>query len=258
MQVLNMFNRPYACARVAIAAAVLCSSPVLAQDYPFSIELAAGPSWQAKNDVQIPNDSEGTRFSLKDLAGDGPWAAFRLNAIWNINDRHGIRLLLAPLSYTETGTFDEQVDFAGQTYAAGTRTKASYRFNSYRLSYRYHFYDKGRWNLWVGATAKIRDAEIKLKQGDVSSKDDNVGFVPLLYFAADYRLSERWSLAADIDALAGGPGRAIDLGLMLNYSVGPQWKIGFGYRGLEGGVDNDEVYNFAWFNSALISANYRF
>ncbi len=253
-----MFERGYALAIVAIGFAALPGSPVLAQNYPFSIELAAGPSWQANNDVQIPNDSEGTRFSLKDVAGSGPWTAFRINAIWNINERHGIRLLIAPLSYTETGAFDDPVDFAGQTYVAGMKTEASYRFNSYRLSYRYHFYDKGPWKLWVGATAKIRDAEIRLKQGDISSKDDDVGFVPLLYFAADYQFSDRWSLAADIDGLAGGPGRAIDLGLMLNYSVDQQWKVGIGYRALEGGVDNDEVYNFAWFNSALISANYRF
>ena len=49
---------------------------------------------------------------LEELVGDGPWAAGRLYLTWNIKRRHGLRLLLAPLSYTETGTFDEPVDFA--------------------------------------------------------------------------------------------------------------------------------------------------
>lgn len=251
-------TRPIICGGCATVLLALLSNPLLAQTYPFSLELEAGPSWQGRNDVQIPNDDEGTRFSLRGLVGDGPWPAVRLTAIWNINARHGLRFLLAPLSYTETGRLEEDVQFVGETYAAGEKTQATYTFNSWRIGYRYHFYDKGPWNLWVGATAKIRDAEIRLKQGTVSSKDDNVGFVPLLYFAADYRFNENWSVAADIDALAGGPGRAIDLGVRLNYALSEQWTIGLGYRALEGGVDSDDVYNFAWFNSALLSTRYRF
>ena len=237
--------------------ALACGSAV-AQDNRFELDLEVGPTWQSKNDVQIPNDKEGTRFSLKDLAGEGPWAGVRLSGIWNINEKHGMRLLLAPLSYTENGTLDRETRFAGETYQPNERTKASYTFNSWRLGYRYQFYDKGPWDLWVGGTAKIRDAEIKLEQGSVSSKDDNVGVVPLLYLAANYQINDRWSLAADFDGLAGGPGRAIDLGIRVNYQVADRWKLGLGYRLLEGGVDSDDVYNFAWFNSLMFSANYRF
>ena len=42
------------------------------------IELEAGPVWQSRNDVQIPNTDAGTRFSLVDLAGKGPLPAARL------------------------------------------------------------------------------------------------------------------------------------------------------------------------------------
>ncbi|NIP82853.1 MAG: hypothetical protein GWM90_27970, partial [Gemmatimonadetes bacterium] len=68
------------------------------------IELEAGPAWQSYNDVEIPNDGSATRFSLYDLAGAGPWPAGRIYVTWNIDDRHGIRLLAAPFSLTETGT----------------------------------------------------------------------------------------------------------------------------------------------------------
>ncbi|MBT8446243.1 MAG: hypothetical protein HKO62_05375 [Gammaproteobacteria bacterium] len=112
--------------------------------------------------------------------------------------------------------------------------------------------------MFVGGTLKIRDAEIKLTQGATSSLDDDVGVVPLLYLGGEYRFDDRWSVAADVDGLAGGPGRAIDLGVRVNYRVGEQWQLGVGYRTLEGGVDNDDVYNFSWFNSLLFSAMYRF
>ena len=230
-----------------------------AQETPkFVVELEAGSVWQSKNDVQIPNDDTGTRFSLVDLAGEGPWPAARVYFTWNISERHGIRALLAPLSYTETGTFDEPVNFVGETYLPGVPTEATYQFNSWRLTYRYQFHRGDRWNWWVGFTAKVRDAKIELRQGDTSSMDSDVGFVPLLHLAADWRFADRWHLLMDLDALAGGPGRAEDLGLKVAFDINEQWTVTAGYRTVEGGADTDEVYNFAWFNSFVMSGIVRF
>ena len=81
---------------------------------------------------------------------------------------------------------------------------------------------------------------------------------PLLYFRADWSFAERWHFIFDIDALAGGPGRAIDLTARLAYDIGPRWGVTVGYRTVEGGADVDEVYNFAWFNAATASVVLRF
>ena len=90
----------------------------------FEIELEAGPVWQTVNDVQIPNNNAGTRFSLVDFAGKGPWAAPRVYFTWNIRPRHSVRLLAAPLSYTESGEFGAPVDFEGESFEAGVSTDA--------------------------------------------------------------------------------------------------------------------------------------
>jgi len=34
--------------------------------------------------------------------------------------------------------------------------------------------------------------------------------------------------------------------------------VGAGLRTLEGGADNEQVYNFTWFNYALVTADYQF
>jgi len=224
----------------------------------FNVELEVGSVWQTSNDVQIPNDANGTRFSLEELVGSGPWPAGRFYFTWNIKGRHGIRLTLAPLSYTETGEFDAPVLFAGEAYAPGVPTEATYQFNSWRLSYRYRFHSGERWRWWVGFTAKVRDAKIRLEQGSIASEDTDLGFVPLLHLAGDWRFAERWHFLFDLDALAGGPGRAEDLALKVSYDIGDRWSVAGGYRTVEGGADVDEVYNFAWFNYAVVSAAYRF
>jgi hypothetical protein len=246
-------------ALLALVAGLLGVGGAAAGESPdFSLELELGPAWQSRNDVQIPNSELGTRFSLEELVGQGPWFAGRLYLTWNINDKHGLRLLAAPLSYTESGTFDEAVQFAGETYQPGTPTEATYQFNSWRLGYRWHFHSSDRWDLWTGLTAKIRDAKIELAQGDTTSRDTDVGFVPLLHFAADYRLADDWHLLFDLEGLAGGPGRAFDVALKLGYDIDERWSVTAGYRTVEGGADVDEVYSFAWFHYAALSAVLRF
>ena len=246
-------------ALVVAAVELMAATAVIAQEPTrFAVELEAGPVWQSRNEVQIPNDAEGTRFSLVDLAGNGPWPAGRLYFTWNINERHGLRALAAPLSFTETGTLEAPVDFAGSSYLPGVPTEATYQFDSWRLTYRYRFHHGDRWTWWVGATAKIRDAKIELQQGGVTSRDTDLGLVPLLHLAADWRLAERWHLLLDLDALAGGPGRAEDFSAKLAYDLNERWAITAGYRTVEGGADTDDVYSFGWFHYAVVSGIYRF
>lgn len=237
---------------------LLTTGQSFGQDTGTSIELELGAVWQDRNKVQIPNSAVSDQFLLTDIAGSGPWTSARLNASWNLNGPHGMRLVLAPLSYEETGQLPADTVFAGESFQGQQAVNAEYRFNSWRLGYRYQYYESDRWNLWIGGTAKVRDAKIELNQNGMSAVDDNVGFVPLLYLAGDYQIDSRWSFRFDFDGFAGGPGRAFDLSVKLGYQLNDNWRLSAGYRTLEGGVDNDDVYNFAWFNTAFLSLDYRF
>jgi hypothetical protein len=249
---------------IALLSVVLLAGvkPVLGSDRDtmsrFAVELEGGTVWQSKNDVQIPNSEEGTRFSLLDIQGSGPWPAARIYLTWNINPRHSLRALLAPLSITETGALSSSTSFAGATFDAGVPTESTYRFNSWRLTYSYRFHQSTRWSWWVGFTAKIRNAKIELSQDDTSAAKTDVGFVPLLHVRGWYAFTPSWRVVLDMDALAGGPGRAEDASLKLYADVGERWSVSAGYRTVEGGADVDEVYNFAWLHYAVASLSYRF
>lgn len=229
----------------------------LGNESRFAVEPEIGFVWQSRNDVQIPNSTLGTRFSLVELVGSGPSPAARVYLTWNITSRHGLRALLAPFSYTERGVPGEPVHFAGAAFQSGLPTEATYKFNSWRLTYHYRIHDGERWRWWIGFTAKIRDAKIRLEQEGVASEDTDVGFVPLLHIRAEWRFTEHWRLHLDLDALAGGPGRAEDLSVKLSRQLGKRWAIAAGYRTLEGGADVESVYNFAWFHYAVVSLVYR-
>jgi hypothetical protein len=244
----------------AAVLALLVASPAFAASPQsrFALEVEGGAVWQSRNDVEIPNDGTATRFSVVDVVGNGPFPAARLYFTWNISDRHGLRVLLAPLVISGTGQSDVPLDFAGESFAAGQPIDATYRFNSWRLSYRYRLFDSERWTGWIGFTAKIRDAEVRLEQGATVGKDTDVGFVPLLHLAADWRFSDGWRLSFDGDGLAGGPGRAFDASLKLVRDFDDRWSMAGGYRTVEGGADVDAVYNFAWLHYAVLSVTRRF
>jgi len=241
------------------ALALLVPAPAAAQMRTprLAIELEGGALWQSRNDVEIPNDGSATRFSLVDVAGNGPWPTARLYVTWNLTERHGLRLLVAPFSLTESGVLDVPVRFAGASYAPGQPVNATYTFNSYRLSYRYRVHAGARTAAWVGFTGKIRDAEVALEQGATASRKDDVGFVPLLHLAGDWRVAPHWRLDLDVDGLAGGPGRAVDAALELGYDPGGPWMVQLGYRTLEGGADVPDVYSFAWLHYAVASVVWR-
>lgn len=221
------------------------------------IELEAGPVWQSRNDVAIPGDT-GTRFALDDLTGAGPFPYGRVIVDVDLAPRHGLRALIAPLELSGTSTLAGPVTFRGAAYAAGVPTRATYRFNSYRLTYRYLLACCRDSALHVGATVKIRDAKIALRQGALSRTKYDLGVVPLLHVAFEQRLSTRLRFAADADFAAAPQGRAIDFAAKLYYDLDDRRSLAIGYRMVEGGADNDTVYTFAWFHQAVLSASFRF
>ena len=227
----------------------LLSSAISHAGTTVSVEGAA--LWQTRNDQRIPGVG-GTLFSLSDW-NSGPFAVYRIYLSHRWNERHELRALYAPLSVNLSGRFGQPVTFLEETFAADTPTDALYRFNSYRLTYAYHFESQGPWSFALGFTGKIRDAEVRLTQGATSQSKTNVGFVPLLNFQARRELGARWAFTADLDGLAAPQGRAFDLALFLERDLEVAGlRLFGGYRMLEGGADNDQVYNFAWLHYATL------
>lgn len=217
----------------------------------FQLETAG--LWQTRNEFRLPGNA-GTQVELAGFKS-GPFFAPRFYAEWDINQKHGLRLLVAPLAFHVPFTPSAALSVKGQSFAAGTPVTVRYKFNSYRLTYRYLFDSDGAWSFRLGATAKIRDANISVTDGTTTAQDPNLGFVPLLHFGVRRSLGEQWFADLDVDALAAPQGRAEDVALRLGYDLTP-WEMSFGYRFLEGGADNDRVFTFAFLHYAFVAAAY--
>jgi len=223
-----------------------------------SLDLESGAVWTGKNDVRVEGNT-GTLFSLGgDLKSNDPSAYFRARSTWHINSRHEVSVLAAPLREEYSGSFATPVNFSGTAFAANAPTTVRYRFDSYRLTYRYNFVTTDTVTFGMGLTGKIRDASIEMNQGNVSARESNIGFVPLINFRLDWRFAPRFSLLVEGDALVGPNGRAEDVLAAVQYHATENLALRLGYRVLEGGVDSDSNYNSTLFHYLAAGVTWKF
>lgn len=222
------------------------------------VDVEGGAAFTGYNDLAIPAD-DGTRVSLKDDIASDPAMAMRVRLGYTFAGRHTVSALIAPLTVYGTGTLDRDVTYQGTTFSKGTRVSSTYRFDSYRLTYRYTFVDSDDLEIAAGITGKIRSADIALMSDEGYAHRSDLGVVPLINFSARWGFRDPFSLVIDADALASPYGRAEDVLAALQYDSAKNvsWRIG--YRLLEGGSDGGgNVYTFALFHYATAGVRVTF
>lgn len=232
---------------LAVCLSLALALPALAQ---WTLDAESGIAWSGYNDVRIPGDG-GTLFSLSRELQAESRAFFRLRLSWQIHPRHAVSLLYAPLGIPSAGSLDRDVVFVDAVFPAGQALRSTYVFNSYRLTYRYGLVRKPRFEAGIGLTIKIRDALIRLEDAGRRAEKTDLGIVPLINFRILWRLGKTWGLLFDGDALAAPQGRAEDVALSVWSDLSKTLRLRAGYRLLEGGAANDEVYTFALVNYAF-------
>jgi hypothetical protein len=234
---------------------VFASIPSIAQ---LKFDFETGLIWNSYNDVRVPN-LEGDEFSLVEGTGKRLFDFYRVQLLYTLNERHNFKLLYAPLKKNSENTFLQGVFFAGADFPSGTLYSSTYKFNSYRITYRYDFSIDGNIRWGLGLTGKVRDAKIRILGDNIAAEKTDLGLVPLINFMLEWHWSNDISFQLEGDALASpfGQGRAEDILLALRYHPSPQVSFKTGYRILEGGADVDEVYNFTLFNYLLVGATFK-
>lgn len=223
----------------------------------FTGSVQGGAVFTGYNDIALPGDT-GTKISFYDELETGTGFSPRLEAGYEFSSPFYVGIVVSTLTLDADGTLERTVLFDDKTFTAGTDVKATYRFDSYRLTARYYFIDNDRIRAGAGFTAKIRDAEITLEGGGQKGGLDNTGFVPII------NLYLQWFVFPSVSLLFYGDGAWSPYGRAEDFFAGVDWQINenisvmAGYRILEGGADNDEVYTFSMFHYAVAGIGFRF
>lgn len=224
------------------------------------VGVTTGLAFNQYNDVRTPNGSSdpGTFFSLSNDFKPQVLNPFvRAELSYTIIDRHDIQLAAVPLELRYNSYKDQTIDFAGKIFS-GDDIVGSYKFNTYRLSYRYNVVRKEKIRFGIGATVLLRDARIALEQGGQVAEDTDLGVVPLISFNLIYSPIDKLSIILKGDALVTPQGRAEDIFLGVTYDLIDELELKAGYRLIEGGSSVPQVYSYAFFHFAEIGLVYTF
>ncbi len=223
---------------------------------PF-LDLETGPVFTGLNDVRI-NGRYGTRFSMPGTLGNNPWYFIRARVGWTIQDRHNIYFLAAPLKIDYEGKSDRFLLFRNTLYFPMTPMRATFKFNSWRLTYRYDIVKNDKLEFGIGLTGKIRDAYIRVDSLNVRTTRPDLGFVPLITIRLQWMFAPQFSFLLDADWLVGPQGRAEDILFAFQYHINKNVLVKAGYRILEGGADNARVYTFSLFHYGVFGVTAMF
>ena len=224
--------------------------------YSVQLELEFGQVKLLKNKIQIPAAS-GTIFDTTEVSPTEDYF-YRFNLYWPLQGKHSLKVLYAPLEINQSGKFSKDITYEGEVFSKSNTTNVLYKFNSYRLTYRYQWMDGAILKTYIGFTGKIRDAKTKLSQTGLSKSYTNVGFVPLIYLRADWSPVNWLTFIFEMDALGASQGRAIEGAFKTRLTLNNSLGASLGHRVLEGGADNNKLYTWSLISFTFFSLDWSF
>lgn len=124
-----------------------------------------------------------------------------------------------------------------------------------RATYRYTLLDRPTWAMKLGLSTNIGDYGLRPALGNERS---SFGSLPLLHFAGVAQWSTRWRVGFAVDGLATMHGRALDLGVQVDYLWSDSMSVFGGYQLTEAAGEAEPYYGDGLSNRANVGLRYRF
>ncbi|WP_161827394.1 hypothetical protein [Steroidobacter agaridevorans] len=94
--------------------------------------------------------------------GDGDVNRFRFDGFWRFADRHKLRALVFSSSRSASRTFDENLEWGGDTFPANGTIEGKIKFSIYELAYEYAFIRRESYELAASIGLHYLDFEARL------------------------------------------------------------------------------------------------
>jgi hypothetical protein len=144
-----------------------------------------------------------------------------------------------------------------QASFAGAEPLADVNIDPVRATYRYTLLEEPNWAMKFGLSANLGEPAGGLRLAPGAERT-SFGSLPLVHLAGVGQWSQRWRLAFALDGLATGRGRAVDLGMQVDYLWSPSMSIFGGYQVTEAAGEAESYYGPGLSNRANVGLRYRF
>jgi len=146
---------------------------------------------------------------------------------------------------------------APQLRSIAGETAADLSIDPVRATYRYTLLDRPTWAMKLGLSANIADYPGGLRPLPGTERT-GFGSLPLLHLAGVAQWSPRWRMGVAVDGTATMRGRALDLGLQVDYLWSESMSVFGGYQLTDAAGEAEGYYGSGLSNRANIGMRYRF
>ena len=144
-----------------------------------------------------------------------------------------------------------------QLPSVGTETGMDWSVDTVRATYRYTLLDRPTWAVKLGLSTNLGESSGALRPAPGTERTD-FGSLPLLHFAGVAQWSPRWRLGVAVDGLATMRGRALDLGVHVDYLWSESMSVFGGYQLTDAAGEAEGYYGTSLSNRANVGLRYRF
>lgn len=134
---------------------------------------------------------------------------------------------------------------------------ADWNVDPVRATYRYTLLDRPTWSMKLGLSANLGDSSLAPRPA-LGAEQSGFGSLPLLHLAGNAQWSPRWRLGVAVDGLATTRGRALDLGLQVDYLWSRSMSVFGDYHLTDAAGEAEGYYGSSLSNRANIGLRYRF
>jgi hypothetical protein len=139
----------------------------------------------------------------------------------------------------------------------GTEAGAERNVDLVRATYRYTLLERPAWAMKLGLSTNLGESPGALRPAPGTERT-SFGSLPLLHFAGVAQWSPRWRLGVAVDGLATTRGRALDLGVQVDYLWSESMSVFGGYQLTDAAGEAEGYYGSSLSNRANIGLRYRF
>lgn len=246
--------------RTAIAGAALLPIPALCDEargtLGDSFYIAVG-TFIVDTDTTLRLDGDagqqGIPIDWEKNFGDGDVNRFRLDAYWRFADRHKLRALVFSSSRSASRTFDDEIEWGGETFQANAAIDGKIKFSIYELAYEYAFVRRESYEIAASAGLHYADYEATLEAdatatgtgGTADGRIERTGSIgaplPVFGLRGTWLLSQTFSIdvSGQFFSLSYGDfdGNIQDYRALLNWQPKSWLGLGVGYDRFDVDVD---------------------
>lgn len=217
-----------------------------------------GGAWMNKNDIAAPKHSgDVLDFNVVGATAD-PTSSVRSGFEFFFDKHNELFIQFSPYELRAVGTLNVPTNFNGSSYNTTDETFMAYRWNEYRVRWRYKLIDNRDFVFKLGAGLSISDNQVELSTVSQTELVSTLSALPIGHIHAGMNIGDRSELYVEVDGGGAGDEYIIDTTLQYRYKFNKHWDIGGGYRYQSVRIDTSDMYNHYNAENIVMNLGYSF